>query len=75
MREIEAVNTYIKKCISKTNINLKAARIRWHLKRDEMEKQELSFLPLDSIEAKVASLVKLSKMYLTGSKKKSRETN
>jgi len=37
MREIEAVNTYIKKCISKTNINLKAARIRWHLKRDEME--------------------------------------
>ena len=37
-------------------------------KRDEMEKQELSFLPLDSIEAKVASLVKLSIMYLTGSK-------
>lgn len=34
-----------------------------------MEKQELSFLPQDSIEAKVASLVKLSKMYLTGSKK------
>jgi len=32
-------------------------------------KQELSFLPLDSIEAKVASVVKLSKMYLTGSKK------